>query len=379
MGSFRDIVRSRRGREGLLREFRLGFKMPKETYGLPAHEVIATFAEQGSQPVIRSWRYAFDSGSFLEFRNGNGSKTTVAIRNYETSVDVSFEFADFWFLSSSEEFIQEHYPDLTPIADFLSKLLRRGKGRRRRDRRRLTPELPPLVPVAPLRAKPRRTYDPIRETATPEGTHVPMLMMRLEHAEGKRWKSLREDLVAFGKASGLFSDIRVRRHGRQISDPFQLQVKVHSGSHANIMDVGYGISQSLPILVELLTPEVRETEFEYGMDEDSLMFLLQQPEVHLHPRGQAELASFLVNSVKKRGHQFLIETHSDHIVDRIRISVMKKLLDVKDVSLLYFEPTGNSVTIRNLELDEYGNIRNAPAGYRDFFMRETEALLGLGG
>ena len=206
-----------------------------------------------------------------------------------------------------------------------------------------------------------------------------MLMMRLEHTEGKRWKSLREDLVAFGRESGLFSDIRVKRHGRQISDPFQLQIKVHSGSHANIMDVGYGVSQSLPILVELLSPEFREAVFEYHVDEDSLMFLLQQPEVHLHPSGQAELASFLVNSVKKRGHQFLIETHSDHIVDRIRISVMKRLLDAKDVSLLYFEPTGNSVTIHNLELDEHGNIRNAPRGYRDFFMRETEALLGLDG
>ena len=184
--------------------------------------------------------------------------------------------------------------------------------------------------------------------------------------------------MAFGRESGLFSDIKVKRHGRQISDPFQLQVKVHSGSHANIMDVGYGVSQSLPILVELLKPDLAEIRFRRRRS-PSFRFLLQQPEVHLHPRGQAELASFLINSVKKRGHHFLVETHSDHIVDRIRISVMKKLLDAKDVSLLYFEPAANNVTIHNLELDEHGNIRNAPPGYGDFFMRETDALLGLDG
>ena len=203
-----------------------------------------------------------------------------------------------------------------------------------------------------------------------------MLMMRLHHSESQRWRALRDDLVAFGRESGLFSDIKVKRHGRQISDPFQLQVKVHSGSHANIMDVGYGVSQSLPILVELLKPDLAEIRVRRGR-RPAFRFLLQQPEVHLHPRGQAELASFLVNSVKKRGHQFLVETHSDHIVDRIRISVMKKLLKPEDVSILFFEPHRNFVTLHNIGLDEHGNILNAPPGYRDFFMRETDALLGL--
>ena len=105
-----------------------------------------------------------------------------------------------------------------------------------------------------------------------------MLMMRLDRTDKLHWTSLHDDLVRFGRASGLFSNIKVKRHGRQMSDPFQLQVKVRTGPNANIMDVGYGISQSLPILVDL-------------MHEEQSVFLLQQPEVHLHPRGQAELAS----------------------------------------------------------------------------------------
>ena len=71
-----------------------------------------------------------------------------------------------------------------------------------------------------------------------------MLMMRLDRTDKGDWSALHDDLMAFGRDSGLFSDIKVRSHGRQMSDPFQLQVKVRSGAYANIMDVGYGISQS---------------------------------------------------------------------------------------------------------------------------------------
>lgn len=48
-----------------------------------------------------------------------------------------------------------------------------------------------------------------------------------------------------------------------------------------------------------------------------------------------------------------------------------------DVSILYFEPAGNAVTIHNMTLDANGNLRDAPAGYRDFFVTETDRLLGF--
>ena len=191
-----------------------------------------------------------------------------------------------------------------------------------------------------------------------------MLLMRLDRTKKGQWDSLHDQLVEFGTQSGLFSDIKVKHHGRQMSDPFQLQVKVRSGSHANIMDVGYGVSQSLPILVDL-------------MNASKQTFLLQQPEVHLHPRGQAELASLFVQSWKAQKNRFLIETHSDHVVDRVRISVRRGDLKPEDVSVLYFEPKRNSVQIHSLSLDKQGNLLDAPPGYRDFFLRETDRLLGF--
>ena len=157
-----------------------------------------------------------------------------------------------------------------------------------------------------------------------------------------------------------------------MSDPFQLQVKVRSGPHANIMDVGYGVSQSLPILVDVLADAESDRRKNGGP-----AFLLQQPEVHLHPRGQAELASLFVEAVRTNGSRFLIETHSDYVVDRVRISVRQGKLKPDDVSILYFEPAAKAVTIHNLTLDRHGNLRNAPAGYRDFFVRESDRLLGF--
>ena len=77
-----------------------------------------------------------------------------------------------------------------------------------------------------------------------------------------------------------------------------------------MIDVGYGISQVLPILVRVLTTR-------------NAKFLLQQPEVHLHPKGQAELTSLLVEISKRNRNSFVIETHSDYMIDRVRIEIMK--------------------------------------------------------
>ena len=388
MGSFRDIVRSRRGPGGRIDEFKLGLAIePARDSGLPSHTLLATFREKGSQPSIASFRYEFDADAFLELRRTDDG-TDVAIPGRVMNTQIPFGEAMF-VLDVLESSVAGSGPGprgiqtLEPVADYVRGLLSRGAataGGRRRTRRRMDawrPHLPEMIPVAPLRSKPRRTYDPVRETASPEGEHIPMLMMRLNRTNKGDWTSLHDHLVEFGRGSGLFSDIKVKRHGGQMSDPFQLQVKVRSGPHANIMDVGYGVSQSLPILVDVMAAEQSNRGRRGRRPPDGRSFLLQQPEVHLHPRGQAELASLFVEAFRKHGSRFLLETHSDYIVDRIRISVRKRMMKPDDVSILYFEPAGNAVKIHNMTLDQDGNLQDAPAEYRDFFVRETDQLLGF--
>lgn len=372
MGSFRDIVRSRRGPDGRIDKFRLGFTVEHgKVGGKRGYELSVTLSEVGSQPIVSSYRWRFGDGSYLELRQSEAGGLTLEIPNHEVDIDAPFDLSWFrvWITSHRRSRLNREIP--APLVDFLDLKFpgtRKGAGWP-------FPATHPPVAMAPLRSKPRRTYDPVRETATPEGDHIPMLMMRLDHTAKEQWHSLRDELVAFGRKSGLFSDVKIKRHGKQMSDPFQLQVKVRSGSPANIMDVGYGTSQSLPILVELLAersnPAMGRTR------SAGRTFLLQQPEVHLHPRGQAELASLFINSHKERGDRFLVETHSDYIVDRMRIAVREGALPAAAVSILYFEPTGNAVEIHNMTLDDNGNLQDAPAGYRDFFIKEMDQLLGF--
>ncbi len=224
---------------------------------------------------------------------------------------------------------------------------------------------PRPVAFAPIRTHPLRTYDPLRETRKPEGSHVPVMLARLSASEPEEWKELIEALGRFGKASGLFSSLDVRRVGPEESDPFQIQVNV-SGQPFNLVDVGYGVSQILPVVVDIL----RGPEHQ--------MYLMQQPEVHLHPRAQAELATFLGSLVALQEKSFVVETHSDYLVDRLRMDVRdKRNLTADQVMILYFERQGSQVQIHPIEIDEQGNLVNVPPGYRSFFLEEDRRLLGI--
>ena len=375
MGSFRDIVRSRRGTRGRIDEFTIGLAVnPAST--LPPYTLSATFHEQGSEPAIYSLRFQFPGNSFLELQS---SENGIVYRIPGSDIEIDHPFHLVFFildLAANEKPDPPYqFPTLQPIVSYIRDLY---ASRDDRPKRLLSlPRLPEPIPVAPLRSRPERSYNPVREKASPEGDHVPMLMMRLSRTDVSHWTSLHDDLVSFGRRSGLFSDIKVKRHGRQISDPFQLKVKIRTGPHANIVDVGYGVSQSLPILVDVLATEDSSRPGGRRRHSNERLFLLQQPEVHLHPRGQAELTNVFINTFTTNGSRFMIETHSDFIIDRVRISVRKKILKPDDVSILYFEPTGNAVTIHNMALDAHGNLQGAPAGYRDFFVRETDQLLGF--
>ena len=288
MGSFRDIVRSQRGPRGSIDRFKLGLTYSFTTKkGHRSYQLLATFQEDGSQPIITSLHFQFDENSFLEVKRSGEDRTILKVPNTELAIEVPLATAirvvNVIFSISDQSFLSLPFESEKKSDVFRSYMfdifLRDGIVDKRGARQRFFwPDLPMLSPIAPLRSRPKRTYDPVRETTSPTGEHVPMLMMRLNHAQKSRWDSLHEDLIRFGDESGLFSDIKIKRHGRQMSDPFQLQVKVRTGSHANIMDVGYGVSQSLPILVDVLDSEQKPR-----------FFLMQQPEVHLHPRGQAEL------------------------------------------------------------------------------------------
>ena len=230
-----------------------------------------------------------------------------------------------------------------------------------------------IFSTSPVRSRPKRTYDPTREFDDPEGSDVPMHLMRIEVTDKKNWEALKTQLVEFGRNSGLFENIDVKNFGRSLGAPFQLQVKVR-GPKANIIDVGYGISQILPILVQILNPNVSKSDQHTTRSSFSL---LQQPEIHLHPKAQAEFSSLLVKVANKGDQSFIVETHSDYIIDRARIEIIRGNIRPQDVSLVYFEPKGNIVKVHNIGFDKMANMVGVPPHYGEFFLKESKRLLGF--
>ena len=191
-----------------------------------------------------------------------------------------------------------------------------------------------------------------------------MYLAHMYFNDSHRWMNLKNTIERFGQVAGLFDEISIKPLGKKDSEPFQIQVRKFDGRlkgpHRNLVDVGYGVSQVLPIITELLSQDAPS------------LFLLQQPEVHLHPRAQAALGS-LFCQVARPDRQLVVETHSDHLLDRVRMDVRDGTTELKpeDVSILFFERGDLDVRIHSIRLDKEGNVLDAPDSYRRFFMEET--------
>ena len=366
MGAYGDIVaRSRRGMES----FCMGISIPagKTKSALNTRDLICSFHKSGSEPTLSKISSILPNKDELHIETDDGRIKKI----HGTSIPSPIEgrvvrLPPIHFLMRYGFMPFRHADGLPKKAEraarrYLELAMHRHFSAISSDKNLIHTR---ALAIAPVRSKPKRTYDPVSEALTPEGDHVPFILARMFREEKEEWENLRKDLVSFGKESQLFSDIAIRSFGKQSGDPFQLLIKAR-GPKANIMDVGYGVNQILPLLVDTIRSRGRT-------------FLLQQPEVHVHPKGQAALANLFAALTKSREHSFLIETHSDYIVDRMRVCVRKGEIDARDVVILYFAPDKKGgVKIHPIELDEGGQIKNPPRGYRDFFIKEIDRVLGF--
>lgn len=388
MGAFKDIVRNKGAANT---EFDLGFKVKN---GKDEIDASLTFyaRRDGSEPEIKCHKSQNEHGSLTVLSDKRALSKGVKKVNLPYSDDKSILHVDetrkHFYLLFKDLSDLEHFEDFAHFFLYSSSKPRMIQGMSSEARKSLSslskiltslPDFPYVDSMAPVRSQPQRTYDPIEERESPDGTEMPMFLANLKWSGKTDWTRLRDKLVSFGKASGLFSDIDIR-HFEDISDPFQIQIKVRGGPIANLMDTGYGVSQILPILTRLFS------------EVDRGYFLLQQPEVHLHPKSQAAFTSLLVEMVKEKPIRhlpffsnmsssdttnFILETHSDYMIDRARIEIMEGNISPDDVSLIYLEPQGDCVQAHNITFDKEGNLSGAPDGYREFFLKETNRLLGF--
>lgn len=136
------------------------------------------------------------------------------------------------------------------------------------------------------------------------------------------------------------------------------------GALHNLMHVGVGVSQVLPILVMSL------------MAEPSSVLIFEQPEIHLHPRVQARLGDFLL-SLAMLGKQCIVETHSEYLINRLRWrAAVDKENKVSDRMGIYFvEKHEGRSEYRKIEVNEYGAIVDWPEGFFDQSQEDSEKIL----
>lgn len=119
------------------------------------------------------------------------------------------------------------------------------------------------------------------------------------------------------------------------------------------VNVGFGVPYVLPVIIALLTAE-----------KDSLI-LVENPESHLHPKGQTAMAE-LISRTAAYGAQIICESHSDHIINGVRVAVKENTIDKRDVSVVYFSKDSDMNTIgTNISIDDEGNLDSYPDGLLD--------------
>jgi predicted ATPase len=227
--------------------------------------------------------------------------------------------------------------------------------------------------LGPLREYPQRQYtwagaEPADMGRRGERAVDALLAARegkvtISRGRGKPRMPLEEYVAFWLKELGLIDTFNVEAITKD-SNLYRVWVRKNmSAAKVLITDVGFGVSQILPVLVLC-----------YYVPRGAIV-LLEQPEIHLHPSVQAGLADVFIDAVQTRDIQIVFESHSEHLLRRLQRRIAENKF-AKDTTALYFcdvARDGGSI-LRALELDLFGNIANWP---RDFFGNEFDDMAAM--
>ncbi|MCP4305928.1 MAG: DUF3696 domain-containing protein [bacterium] len=164
----------------------------------------------------------------------------------------------------------------------------------------------------------------------------------------------------------LIADFEVQRISQE-TNLYRVVVEPY-GSDVPVLltDVGFGVSQILPVLVLLAYVPEGST------------VLLEQPEIHLHPAVQARLADVILETARTRGVQVIVESHSEHLLRRLQRRVAEGEVAPDEVALYFCDYDGTESRAERLELNLLGEIENWPEGFFGNPFEETAAIVSAG-
>ena len=215
--------------------------------------------------------------------------------------------------------------------------------------------------LGPLRARPERNYvwsgeHPSDMGEAGESAVAAIIASRerdekISRGRGYPRLTLEQYIAQLFKDLGLIHDFRITPVADGIH-VYEVRVrKSRNSAEVLITDVGFGVSQILPVLALCFYVPPRST------------VLLEQPEIHLHPMAQSGLADVFIDVWKKRKVQVLVESHSEHLLQRLQRRIAEERISQSEVSLLFCSPENGHSVMTPLQVDPYGNIKNWPENF----------------
>ena len=229
-----------------------------------------------------------------------------------------------------------------------------------------------LYYLGPLREYPHRSYiwtgEQPRDVGRRGELAAPALLaarernLRVNRGYKKRRQHVDERVAQWLRELGLIDSFEMKALAPNRKE---YEVRVRRSAAAPtvlITDVGFGVSQILPVL----------TLCYYAPEGSTLIF--EQPEIHLHPSVQAGLADVFIDACRTRNIQILIESHSEHLLRRLQRRIGEEVLPANDAAFYFVQMHQSASQLHRLDVDMFGNIRNWP---QDFFGDEMGDLIAM--
>ena len=378
LGTFADCLHGHDLKQ--LLSFELGWRLPRDLEVLDPLQPtlryrgnsmrldVSLAANKAQQPEVQALRYALSSAGAevlaVELTRDDNRKLRLNSNIYD------FKMADGrkWPLEEPEKFYRlsdismARYKNAGFMADFALATETMLDG---------------ISYLGPLRKHPQRIYPWSGETPAsvgPMGEYVVAAILaaqeegrKLNRKAGGHTRGFAEFIAAWLKDLGVIYDFSVRpvAAGRK---EYEVLVKTHAKApQVKITDVGFGISQVLPALVQAFYCPPHSTVW------------MEQPEIHLHPQVQAELADVFISATqareggRPRDVQLIVESHSEHFLNRLQRRVAEGVVKPEDVAVYFCRRADSATELEPLKINMFGEIENWPP---NFFGDEMADIAG---
>lgn len=333
-------------------EFEVSFDLTGNfKYGVPQVKYSATFCKKDGKVSVSCFsitgRGDSEPGlSILLTKEGNYS----VIGKFKNLLEPPFRFLWFYpdFFSTSKHWIiaerkntsEEVFSDALLFTRFFSELFSKG-----------------ICYLGPLREYPRRYYPVSGAIMEDVGFKGERTIDVLATAEADILEKVQKWIKIFDMAKSM--KIEPLKEKKTLVEILLEDPKMELSF--NLYDVGFGVSQVLPIIVEGFYAQ------------PGSLILIEQPEIHLHPKLQSEMGDLLID-IARSDKKLIIETHSEHLLLRIQRRITEGTLKSNDVAIYFFNYTNDGTRIERIDIDDLGRFKNWPTGFFEEDVEESFAI-----